>query len=57
MGYLKREEFTRGIEALGVNDITSLKSTLKTVEKETLATPAAFTDLYKVVFFNFYFYF
>lgn len=48
MGYFKREEFVPNLEKLGVNDIDSLRTTLKSAEKEALSNTAQFTDLYKV---------
>lgn len=48
MGYFKKEEFLNGLTSLGVHDLTSLRTKLASIEKETKYTTPAFTDLYKV---------
>jgi len=50
MGYFTKDEFTNGIQNLGVNDISSLRTTLLSIEDKTKYTTPEFTELYKFAF-------
>jgi len=49
MGYFKKEEFTNGLQALGVDTAEKLKSQLKTFISE-LDDPSKFKDIYRYAF-------
>lgn len=55
MGYFTREEFVPNLDKIGVSDIPSLRKTLLSIEKETMASTSAFTELYKVSFLVFFY--